>query len=219
MTNITTEGIITGSNYTESINSIAYYLMYIFVLLILYVLIILITNLVKTKYYDYENIDFYGQVEGRQVFHNNLTPNQRDLRIRYLIVSALVKASIWVKAPYIFALYNRLHGFTRGDIGILYAIDNISALLIGPLLGGVGDTHGRKMLCILYCLVVVCHVCLRLTGNIPLAYLAQILTGIAGSLVETAFESWLNFEANFLFTFDKDGLREKNSYLREIFSK
>jgi len=219
MTNDTDGGIATGFGDLEGINTISYYLMYIFVLLILYVLIILITNLVKTRYYDHEIIDFYGQVEGRQIFHNNLTQSQRDLRTRYLILSAMVKASVWLKAPYIFALYNRLHGFTRGDIGILYAVDNISSLLMGPLLGGVGDTQGRKKLCILYCLVVVCHICLRLTGNIPLAFLAQVLTGIAGSLVDTAFESWLNFEANFLFSFDKDGLREKNSYLREIFSK
>jgi hypothetical protein len=215
MTNRTT-GDSSGLTGT---NSVEYYLMYIFVLLILYVLIILITSIVKTRYIDSENIDFYGNVEGRQILHNNLTTNQKSLRMKYLVVTTLVKASIWVKAPYVFALYNRLHGLSRGDIGILYAIDNISALIMGPLLGGVGDTYGRKKLCILYCFIVVSHVGLRLTGNIPLAYVAQILSGIAGSLVDTAFESWLNFEANFLFALDKDSMREKNSYLREIFSK
>ena len=48
---------------------------------------------------------------------------------------------------------------------------------------------------------------------------AQFLTGVAGSLIETAFESWLNFEANFVFIDDTNGKREKNSFLREIFAK
>jgi hypothetical protein len=202
-------------------NTIGYYLLYIFILLVAYIFIILISQLIKSKYNNNLNvsIDYYGQTQGRQIVHNVLTHDQRSLRIRFLLVATAIKAAVWVKAPYIFALYNRLHGFTRGDIGILYAIDNLSGLIMGPIMGSLGDMYGRKKFCVLYCIIVICHICLRLTGSRPLAYFAQFLTGVAGSLVETAFESWLNFEANFLFPSDNDGLREKNSYLREIFSK
>ena len=150
---------------------------------------------------------------------NNLTDEQRSLRFRYLLVVSAIKSAVWVKAPFIFALYNRLHGFTRGDIGILYAIDNLSALIMGPILGSLGDVYGRKKFCFLYCVLVTSQICLRLTGSQGLAYFAQVLTGVAGALVETAFESWINFEATMLFPQGQDGRKKKNMFLREIFSK
>ncbi len=149
----------------------------------------------------------------------NLTSEQSKLRFRFLLVSTVIRASIWVKAPYIFALYNRLHGFTRCDIGFLYAIDNFSALIMGPLLGGLGDIYGRKKLCFLYCAIVVANITIRLTGSQKLAYLAQFLSGISGALIETAFESWLNFEATLLFDEEQNSRKNRNLFLREIFSK
>lgn len=196
-------------------NSIGYYLVYIFILLLAYFLVILISYLTKTKYNGHES-DAHAEV--RHVLHN-LTEEQKNLRFRFLVVSTAIKAAVWVKAPYIFALYNRLHGFDRGDIGILYAIDNFSALIMGPLLGSFGDMYGRKKFCVLYCFIVVTHISIRLTGSRPLAYFAQFLSGVAGALIETVFESWLNFEATLLFPEEETGKRRKNHFLRDIFSK
>lgn len=202
-------------------NSLGYYIFYIFILILLYILVLLITNLLKTRVNEDADvdIDYYARKEGRQVVHDTLTKEQRNLRFNYLLGITIIRASIWVKAPYIFALYNRLHGFTRGDIGILYAVDNLSSLITGPIIGSLGDLYGRKKFCVLYCFIVITQISIRLTGSVPLAYVAQFLTGVSGSIIETAFESWLNFEANFLFTKDQIGMKEKNSFLREIFAK
>lgn len=193
-------------------NTIGYYIVYIFILLLCYFGIVLISYLTKTKYNRRD-------IEQNNNNSDNLTDDQRNLRFRFLLVSTAIKAAVWVKAPYIFALYNRLHGFTRGDIGILYAIDNSSALVMGPLLGSFGDLYGRKKFCVLYCLIVATHICIRLTGSQPLAYFAQFLTGVAGALIETVFESWLNFEATLLFQDNEEGRNKKNNFLRDIFSK
>jgi len=131
----------------------------------------------------------------------------------------MIKAATWVKAPYIFALYNRVHKFTRAEIGVLYAVDNLSSLIFGPLIGTLSDMYGRRKFCLLFSVVVMTHIWLRITGNQMLAYPAQVLNGISGSILETVFESWLNFEANMLFDKSQEGEMKKNHYLKEIFNK
>jgi hypothetical protein len=200
---------------SQNTNSIDYYLIYIISLIFCYLFVLLTVQLIKKVLNG--SVSDINRQNGYDI--SLLNPEQRTLRFRFLLVSTAIKAAIWVKAPYIFALYNRLHGFTRGDIGILYAIDNLSALVMGPIMGSLGDIYGRKKFCIFYCALVVTHISIRLTGSQPLAYFAQFLTGLAGALVDTAFESWLNFEANLIFTEEPDQRHLKHLYLREIFSK
>lgn len=204
-------------------NTIGYYLTYISLLFMGYVFVMIGAGLIKYKFKSTPKAPrdyFHDEEEDEIIFSiDKLNPEQSKLRFRYLLVSTAIRAAVWVKAPYIFALYNRLHGFTRGDIGILYAIDNSSALVMGPLLGSLGDIYGRKKFCFLYCLIVMTHISIRLTGSPTLAYCAQFLTGVSGALIETAFESWLNFEAALLFSDDVQGRKDKNLFLRDIFSK
>jgi hypothetical protein len=209
--------------YETNPNTVDFYIVYIFILSILYAVIMLVQNFMKNRNENSLNVtfDYYGNKKGSQFVHDVLTNEQRDIRYKYLLVSVLVKAATWVKAPYLFALYNRVHGFTRSEIGYLMAVDNISSLILGPLLGGLADIYGRKKFCVLYCLAVMIHISLRITGNKTLAWGAQIITGICTCLLDMAFESWINFEANFLFpgSDEETAKRQKNSYLREIFTK
>jgi hypothetical protein len=204
-------------------NTLDYYLLYIFILVILYIAVMLLVMLIKNRYesdkLDNVTMDYYGKKEGKQVVIDILTTEQKELRWRFLLVSTVIKASAWVKAPYVFALFNRLHGFTRADIGILWSIDSVSSLFFGPIIGSLSDMYGRRKFCLIYCVVVISHIALRLTGSIPLAYVVQVLSGVSTCLIDTVFESWLNFEASFLFHVDEDGIREKNAFLREIFAK
>jgi MFS family permease len=211
--------------YETNPNTVDYYLGYIFILAILYAVIMLIQTFLKNRNEELNKVnvtlDYYGARGETQVVHDMLTREQRAKRFQYLFVSVLVKAATWVKAPYLFALYNRVHGFTRSEIGYLMAVDNISALILGPIFGGLADLYGRKKFCILYCLAVITHISLRLTGSQTIAWFAQIVTGICSCLLDCAFESWINFEADFLFP-GMDELtkkKAKNSYLREIFTK
>lgn len=204
-------------------NSINFYIGYILVLTILYASIMLIQNFLKNRNEEIDKnvtMDYYG-ARGTQIILDRLTPEQSKKRFQYLLVSVMVKAATWVKAPYLFALYNRVHGFTRSEIGYLMAVDNISSLIFGPILGGLSDIYGRKKFCIIYCLGIIVHISLRITGLKELAWFAQIFTGICSCLLDSVFESWINFEAEYLFynVSEEDRLKMKNSYLREIFTK
>ena len=141
-------------SHSYNTNKIEYYIYYLLSLIIIYIFLVLIfkqlndNKLKKNKLN--ESFDFYGANEGLQIIHNELTPEQSSLRRKFLIASTLIKVSIWIKAPYMFALYSRLHQFTRPEIGILYLIENLTSLLIGPLIGSLCDLFGRKKFCVLY---------------------------------------------------------------------
>jgi MFS family permease len=209
-------------NNEEPTNTIDYYTHYIILLSIGYICIAIFKNFLKNRNeeLDKQNItmDFYG-AQGSQIVLDVLTEDQKSLRWRYLIVSTAIRAATWVKAPYVFALFNRVHKFTRGEIGILYVVDNITSLILGPIIGSLCDIYGRKKFCVMYCVFIITHILLRITGSRPLAYIAQIFNGICGILLDTAFESWVNFQSNELFENDEDGMMEKNSFLRELFIK
>jgi hypothetical protein len=206
-------------------NSINYYMPYVMVLVIIYVCSGFFFNFLKNRYETKKeenlnhSMDYHGAKEGVQVIHDVLTPEQSSLRLKFLIARTLVQASTWIKAPYLFALYNRLHGFPREEISVLYAVAQVTSLFLGPIFGSLCDVFGRKKFCVLYNFCVALQIGLRLTGVHWLAFLAEFFTGICQILIDTAFESWLNFEANLLFEEGDSGKMQKNSYLREIFSK
>ena len=140
---------------------------------------------------------------------------KNSLRIRYLSAYILTRAGMWSKTPYMYTLYNKYHGFSIEEIGILYAIDAFSALFSGPVFGNLADKYGRKLFCMFYCIFVSINLGLRLTGNKPLAYLAQVLTGFGAGLINTTFESWLVYESD--KTFGEEFKFERERFLKRLF--
>jgi MFS family permease len=208
--------------HSTNTNSLDYYLYYLISLFSFYGIVLMINNSIRKSFPNTTlniSLDVFGKEQHIQIIHDAPTLEQKNLRWNFLAVSSMIKAATWIKAPYIFALYNRVHKFSRAEIGVLYAVDNLSALMFGPILGTLSDLYGRRKFCLLYCVVVVSHIYLRITGQKVLAYPAQILNGISGSILETVFESWLNFEANLLFEKSQEGEMKKNHYLKEIFNK
>ncbi len=204
-------------------NSLEYYSAYIFGLIVVYLLLVLIFQLLKnrntTNLDKSLSFDYYGIKEHIQVVHDELTSDQSSLRRRYLIAAIIVKSAFWVKTPYLFALYNRLHGFNREEIAVLIALENLTSVILGPIIGSLNDLLGRKKFCVSYCFLVILNIALRLTGSRSLAYGAQVVAGLGSVLIDASFESWLNFEASRYFSDDKEGQIQKNSYLREVFTK
>jgi len=144
----------------------------------------------------------------------NLMDRKDSLRYRYLICYILTKANIWAKTAYLWTLYNKVHGFNVNEIAILYLIDNLSTLVFSPITGSLADIFGRKLFCIVYCVLVVSNLSLRLTESRSLAYVAQVLTGISATLINTTFESWVNYEASKEFGENK---KEKEKFLKKLF--
>lgn len=150
------------------------------------------------------------------VLNNKFKEQQKNsLRFKYLLCYLLVKGSVWSKAPYMFMLYLNFHMFKIEQIGVLYVIDYLSSLLFSPIIGGLTDMYGRKRFSILYNILVIINILLRITGSQWLAYLAQVLTGIGSSIINTAYESWVVCESKKIFS--DNVIRQK--FLKKLFKK
>jgi hypothetical protein len=139
-----------------------------------------------------------------------------ELKKKYMVVYLLSKAAMWAKAPYTFMLFSLYYKFELGEIGILYLIDAVVALIAGPFLGLISDTFGRKFTSSLYCISNITVISFRLSGIVPLAYLAQVFTGAFGGCLSTSFESWLNYEISKLYG---DRKKFEDHFRRTIFAK
>lgn len=139
---------------------------------------------------------------------------KNKLKFTYLVGYILTKAAMWSKAPYLYTLYSTYHGFTMEEIGMLYIIDAVSAFIAGPITGNLADKWGRRLFCQFYNLLVIINLGMRMTGNKPMAYAAQVLTGIGGGLIMTTFESWVVYEASKEFG---TRLIEKERFLKKLF--
>lgn len=137
------------------------------------------------------------------------------LKMKYMAAYLLAKAAMWAKAPYMFILFSNYHQFTVSEIGILYLIDASVSLLSGPFVGMLADNSGRKFVSLFYPLNTIVNLSLRMTGSRSLAYMSQVVTGMGGGILSTAFESWLNYEMHKLY---KDNEQYIKNYKKMIFS-
>lgn len=139
---------------------------------------------------------------------------KNNLKFRYIFAYLLTRASVWSKSPYIWSMYLFYHKFTIPEIGILYVIDAVSALIFGPITGNLADMFGRKRFCQFYNITTILNLALRLTGDQKLAYLAQVLTGVGAGLITTSFESWVVSESIKEF---KTLEMEREKFLKKLF--
>ena len=121
--------------------------------------------------------------------------NKNKLRSKYLSAYLLARAAMWAKAPYIYTLFMTVHKFSFVEIGRLYLVDAVSALIFGPITGQLADKNGRKKYCKFYNISVLINIILRIHGNHFCAYLAQIVTGFGSGLINTTFEAWVVSES------------------------
>lgn len=148
--------------------------------------------------------------------NEELKDHGNKLKLKFIIAYLFARAAMWAKSPYIYLLFSTLHGFTLSEISVLYLIDAVLNIFSGPIIGILADTIGRKTVSSFAPLNTMITIALRLTGNRPLAYLSQIITGLLGSCMSTAFEAWLNYEISDLF---KNNDKMKVAFRKNIFSR
>ena len=124
---------------------------------------------------------------------------RETLRARYLIAFVLTRSAMWSKAPYLYTLFMTVHKFSFAEIGILYLVDAVAALILGPITGQLADKYGRKLFCHCYNISIVINLLLRMQGSRLLAYLAQVVTGFGAGLICTTFEAWVVSESQTVF--------------------
>ena len=133
-----------------------------------------------------------------------LSERKDSLKARYLIAFVLTRSAMWAKAPYLYTLFMTVHKFSMAEIGILYLVDAVAALILGPITGQLADKYGRKLFCHCYNWSIILNLLLRMQGSRFLAYLAQIVTGFGAGLICTTFEAWVVYESDKEFDIYKE---------------
>lgn len=190
-----------------------YYYPIVLGLLVTLLILTFITSFIKNRNTD-PNASMNNTLQAGLSYSMTFIARKNNLKIRYLTGYILTRAAMWSKAPYLYTLYSTYHGFTMSEIGVLYIIDAVAALIAGPITGDLADRYGRRLFSQFYNFLVILNLGLRMTGSKPLAYTAQLLTGIGGGLINTVFESWIVYEARKDFA-NRD--IERDRFLKKLF--
>ncbi|KAF8196104.1 hypothetical protein BJ912DRAFT_956324 [Pholiota molesta] len=110
---------------------------------------------------------------------------------KYLLVYAIVMGADWLQGPYVYSLYREQYGFPERLVAVLFVTGFVSAGLAAPLVGVWADQHGRRKLCLVFCVTYGLACLFILVPSVPLLLLGRVLGGISTSILFSAFESWL----------------------------
>ena len=171
--------------------------------------------LIKSTNKDQE-LQLDATFQGNMSYPSLIAKRKSSLKERYLIAFVLTRSAMWAKAPYLYTLFMTVHKFTFAEIGILYLVDAIAALILGPITGQLADKYGRKMFCHCYNISIIINLLLRMEGSRPLAYLAQVVTGFGAGLISTTFEAWVVSESERAF---ENYNREAERFKKNLFTK
>ena len=96
----------------------------------------------------------------------------------------------WLQGPYLYRLYED-YGFLHEQIAAFYMVGYGTAMLAGPLMGGLADRHGRKKMSMVFCgIYALCCLC-KLSSSFLFLVLGRFFSGIATALLTSTFESWM----------------------------
>lgn len=88
------------------------------------------------------------------------------------------------------------YGFGKGDIGHLFIAGFGSSMLFGTVVGSLADKQGRRRASVTYCITYILSCLTKHSSQYKVLMLGRILGGIATSLLNSSFESWLVAEHN-----------------------
>ncbi|KAF8882420.1 hypothetical protein BD779DRAFT_1444836 [Infundibulicybe gibba] len=114
-----------------------------------------------------------------------------SLTRQYLVVYAIVMGADWLQGPYVYSLYREQYMFPERTVAVLFVTGFVSAGLTAPLIGVWADQHGRKKLCLAFCITYTLACLCILTPSLPILLVGRVLGGISTSILFSAFESWL----------------------------
>lgn len=111
---------------------------------------------------------------------------------QYLLVYMIIMLADWMQGTHMYTLY-----LSYGvNISALFLTGFLSGAIFAPFLGSLVDKYGRKMSCIVYCVLEIVINCLEHSHNFHILLLGRILGGISTNLLFSAFESWMTTEHN-----------------------
>ncbi|KAK8046548.1 molybdate-anion transporter [Apiospora saccharicola] len=118
---------------------------------------------------------------------SNTKHPQRDFYWAY----ALAMGADWLQGPYLYSLYQDEHGLSPGQVSSLFTTGFLSGAVSGFFVGSLADKYGRKMSCVLFCVLYALSCFLTMVPVVPLLFLGRALGGISTSILFTSFDSWM----------------------------
>ena len=111
----------------------------------------------------------------------------RWFQLQYLSVYLIVMLADWLQGPNMYSLYSS-YGV---DVGTLFLIGFASSAIFGTFLGIYVDRWGRKLGCLIFCVLEIIINLLENVPSMPVLIVGRILGGMSTSLLFSSFESWM----------------------------
>lgn len=128
-----------------------------------------------------------------------LSAGELSLRNRFLAVFWLYKMADWLQGPYFYDVYaSKLIGglpVTADGVARLFLAGFGSTMLVGPFVGGLVDSLGRKKASLAFALAYSLGALSTVANSLPLLYAGRFCGGVGTSLLFSAPEAWLIGEA------------------------
>ncbi|KAJ3736755.1 hypothetical protein DFJ43DRAFT_1050641 [Lentinula guzmanii] len=115
---------------------------------------------------------------------------------QYLFVYAMVMSADWLQGPYVYSLYREQYKFPERLVALLFVTGFSSGALTAPLIGAWADQYGRKRICLAFCVTYALSCVCIFVPYLPILLIGRSLGGISGSILFSAFESWLISASN-----------------------
>jgi MFS family permease len=111
----------------------------------------------------------------------------RLFQTQYLTVYLTIMLADWLQGTNMYTLYSS-YGV---DVGTLFLTGFLSSAVFGTFLGIYVDTWGRKLGCIVFCVLEIVINIMEHIPSMPCLLVGRVLGGLSTSLLFTAFESWM----------------------------
>ncbi|KAI0887814.1 DUF791-domain-containing protein [Annulohypoxylon maeteangense] len=106
-------------------------------------------------------------------------------------VYALIMGADWIQGPYLYSLYRDEHGLSERLVSTLFATGFLSGAISAYFIGALADKHGRKAVCMVFCLLYAMSCFFTVLPAMPLLFLGRILGGVSTSILFSVFDSWM----------------------------
>ncbi|KAF9528416.1 hypothetical protein CPB83DRAFT_894447 [Crepidotus variabilis] len=115
---------------------------------------------------------------------------------KYLLVYGIVMGADWLQGPYVYTLYREQYQFPERMVAVFFVTGFLSAGLAAPMVGAWADEHGRRKMCLIFCLTYAISCVCIMIPSMPILLFGRVLGGFSTSILFSAFESWLISSAN-----------------------
>ncbi|KAH8886939.1 MFS general substrate transporter [Thozetella sp. PMI_491] len=139
-----------------------------------------------------DDTNVHMQATGRQ----KKDEEGRKFRRMFLEVYLLVMGSEWLQGPYLYSLLRDEKNLDEATVASMYVTGYIGAAVAALGTGFMADRYGRRLACLVFCLIHTAAGFSVLSDNLVVLYTGRALAGVALTLLWTVFESWMVTEYN-----------------------